>query len=105
MLAVDNQATGLLFIHDNIRGRIDAHRAFRALFREAREPDQHHRSTWLLASPHCPDIQTRQNLGVWGAWPHHSCSDRNRKATPALPSPATPNLAQPGPTALGLSRK
>ena len=32
MLAVDNQATGLLFIHDNIRRRIDAHRAFRALF-------------------------------------------------------------------------
>jgi hypothetical protein len=36
--------------------------------------------------------------------PHHSCSDRNRKATPALPSPATPSLAQPGPTALGLSK-
>jgi hypothetical protein len=32
MLAVDNQATGLLFIHDNIRRRIDADRAFRALF-------------------------------------------------------------------------
>jgi hypothetical protein len=32
MLAVDNQATGLLFIHNNIRRRIDAHRAFRALF-------------------------------------------------------------------------
>jgi hypothetical protein len=32
MLAVDNQATGLLFIHDNIKRRIDAHRAFRALF-------------------------------------------------------------------------
>src|SRR6478609_9166611 len=32
MLAVDNQATGLLFIHDNIRRRIDAHRAFRAPF-------------------------------------------------------------------------
>ena len=32
MLAVDNQATGLLFIHDNIGRRIDAHRAFRALF-------------------------------------------------------------------------
>jgi hypothetical protein len=31
MLAVDNQATGLLFIHDSIRRRIDAHRAFRAL--------------------------------------------------------------------------
>jgi len=29
--------------------------------REAREPDQHHRSIWLLASPHCPDIQNRQN--------------------------------------------
>jgi hypothetical protein len=26
--------------------------------REAREPDQHHRSIWLLASPHCPDIQS-----------------------------------------------
>ena len=31
--------------------------------REAREPDQHHRSIWLLASPHCPDIQNCQNLG------------------------------------------
>ena len=34
--------------------------------REAREPDQHHRSIWLLASPHCPDIQNRQNLGRLG---------------------------------------
>ena len=38
MLAVDNQATGLLFIHDNIRRRIDAHRAFRALSHEAPKP-------------------------------------------------------------------
>ena len=30
--------------------------------REAREPDQHHRSIWLLASPHCPDIQTMRSL-------------------------------------------
>ena len=30
--------------------------------REAREPDQHHRSIWLLASPHRPDMQNRQNL-------------------------------------------
>ena len=35
--------------------------------REAREPDQHHRSIWLLASPHRPDMQNCQNLGVWGA--------------------------------------
>jgi hypothetical protein len=34
--------------------------------REAREPDQHRRSIWLLASPHCPDIQNRQNLGRLG---------------------------------------
>ncbi len=34
--------------------------------REAREPDQHHRSIWLLASPHCSDIQNRQNLGRLG---------------------------------------
>ena len=34
--------------------------------REAREPDQRHRSIWLLASPHCPDIQDRQNLGRLG---------------------------------------
>ncbi len=34
--------------------------------REAREPDQHHRSIWLLASPHRPDMQNRQNLGRLG---------------------------------------
>jgi hypothetical protein len=34
--------------------------------REAREPDQHHRSIWLLASQHCPDMQNRQNLGRLG---------------------------------------
>ena len=34
--------------------------------REAREPDQHHRSIWLLASPDCLDIQNRQNLGRLG---------------------------------------
>lgn len=40
----DNQAAGLLFIHDSIRRRIDAHRAFRALSREARQPDLHCRT-------------------------------------------------------------
>lgn len=39
--------------------------------REAREPDQHHRSIWLLASPHCPDIQNRQNLGRFGVLVGH----------------------------------
>jgi hypothetical protein len=67
MLAVDNQATGLLFIHDNIRRRIDAYRAFRALFPRS----AHHRSIWLLASPHCPDILNRQNLGRFGVLVGH----------------------------------
>ena len=39
--------------------------------REAREPDQHHRSIWLLASPHCPDIQKSPKPRAFGVLVGH----------------------------------
>ena len=35
--------------------------------REAREPDQHHRSIWLLASRIVPTCRIAKTWGVWGA--------------------------------------